>query len=506
MASPRTSNLTPTIGCQTYLSNWTPSLLATLTAYEKKRLYESARELWIRDCRRDLLTWCIESLSSRGLKPAKHHRLLVSYLQRVADGEIKRLMIFMPPGSGKSTFVTTLFAPWIFERFPGCQIIGASHTAELAEDFSRKIQDQIREHSGVLTYVLATENRGRWYTTDGGSYLAAGVGGAIPGFRADVGIIDDPIKGRQAADSEADRKRVWDWYLGDFERRLTPDAPVVVMHTRWHEDDLAGRLLETQSDKWTVLTLPAQAEADDVLGRAPGEWLWTDDDYGYGASLAEIKATLDAAGAAREWASQYQQHPRPAEGLIFKVGNISILPTAPVGNHIARGWDLAATDGGNGRDPDRTSGIKLMRADDGRYVILDDRTFAGGPEEVERAIVNTAEQDGRGVRIGLPQDPGQAGKSQVRYYAKRLAGYVLDSVPVTGDKATRAAPIASQVNVGNVAMVKAPWNAALLDELAAFPAGAHDDRVDALAEAFRIVGLQPGPYRISGSAMTRLGR
>lgn len=412
-------------------------------------------------------------------------------------------MIFAPPGSAKSTYVTLLTAPHLFARFPGCQVLGASHTSDLAEDFSGKIHGYIRENGEILGYGLASEAKGRWYTTNGGSYLAAGVGGAIPGFRADFAIIDDPIKGRKSADSEPDRKTAWDWFNGDLERRLTPGAVIVLMHTRWHESDLAGQLLAAQPERWYVVNLPAEAEENDILGRQPGEWLWSDDQYGYGNELRTIKADLEAKGATREWASQYQQRPRPLEGSIFKIGQISVLPAAPPGRNIARGWDLAATASSGARDPDWTVGVKLLRADDGRFVVLDVRRLRGGPDEVQREIVNTASQE-RGVRIGLPQDPGQAGKAQVLYLGQKLAGHIVDSQPVTGDKATRAMPVASQANIGNLYLVEAPWNRAFLDELGAFPSGSHDDQVDALAEAFRLVGLGPAPYQISGAAVARM--
>jgi hypothetical protein len=246
-----------------------------------------------RACRCDLLAWCEHAAATRRQRPAAHHRLLIAKLAAVAERKIRRLMVFLPPGAGKSTYVSLYYPAWLFARHPGCKVIGASHTAELAEDFSGKIHGLVREHEKTLGYGLNSENRGRWYTTTDGAYVAMGVGGALPGVRCDFGIIDDPIKGRQAADSEADRKRVWEWYLGDFERRLTPEATVVLMLTRWHEDDLAGRLLSAERARWEVLSLPAEAEEDDPLGRAPGEWLWGDDDYGYAAELPEIKSALD---------------------------------------------------------------------------------------------------------------------------------------------------------------------------------------------------------------------
>jgi predicted phage terminase large subunit-like protein len=440
------------------------------------------------ECRRSLLRWCEFALAKRGVRPAKHHRLIISKLEAAAERRIRRLMIFAPPGSAKSTFVSQLFPAWLFARYPRCQIIGASHTAELAEDFSTRIHRWVRENEKRLGYGLATENRSNWTTTTGGVYVASGVGGALPGRRADAGIIDDPVKGRQAADSEADRKRVWEWYLGDFERRLTPGAPVVIILTRWHEDDLAGRLLSSQPRRWDVLSLPAEAEENDPLCRAPGEWLWGDDEYGYAASLPDIKRDLENAGATREWAAQYQQKPRPDEGAIFKVGEIAVLPVAPTDcRSIVRAWDLAATKDIGARDADWTVGVKMGLLKDGRYVVLSVHRFRGTPDEVERAILNVAAQDGPSVRIGLPQDPGQAGKYQAQHFTKLLAGYAVESSPESGDKAERAAPAASQCNVGNLAVVEGPYMRPFLDELAAFPSGAHDDQVDALSRAFMML-------------------
>lgn len=417
-------------------------------------------------------------------------------MQEVADGKIDRLMIFMPPGSGKSKYTTQLYAPWLMARRPRMKLIGSSHTSNLAEDFSGKIQRIVAENEATLGYGLRTEAKGLWYTTNDGAYLAAGVGGGIPGFRADGVIIDDPIRGRKSADSLLDRKTVWDWYNGDLERRLTPQSFIVLMHTRWHEDDLAGRLLETEGHRWVVLNLPAEAEENDALGRAPGEWLWADDDYGYGADLIEIKQTLYERGAAREWASQYQQRPRPPEGALFKVAFLQTVPAEPAGLRFVRAWDLAATADGGGANPDWTCGVKLGRSGAGNWFICDVQRFRGPPEEVERTILSVAKTDGASCTIGLPQDPGQAGKSQIAVMTRMLAGFVVESSPETGAKETRASPAAAQVNVGNVSIVSAKWNAAFREELASFPSGAKDDQVDAFSRAFNMLATAMAPARV----------
>jgi predicted phage terminase large subunit-like protein len=171
---------------------------------------------------------------------------------------------------------------------------------------------------------------------------------------------------------------------------------------------------------------------------------------------------------------------------------------------IGRGWDLAATKQTGTRDPDWTVGLKMARLPSGLYVVLDVVRFRGGPDEVDGTIRNITRQDGAGIRVSLPQDPGQAGKSQALAFTRLLSGYRVEISPETGDKATRASLFASQVNGGNVAIVRAPWNAAFLDELAAFPSGIKDDQVDAASRCFSLVGLSARPMVISDTLLERM--
>lgn len=430
--------------------------------------------------RKSLGTFCTEALAPFGHKPAAHHRLIISKLEAVERGEIRRLMIFMPPGAAKSTYASVLFPAWYFAQGPHRSIIGTSHTADLANAFSRKVQFTVREHGPKLGYGLASESAELWHTTNDGQYRAAGVGGPIAGFRADLGVIDDPTKSRMMAESATVRDTVWAWYGSDFRTRLKPDAAVVAIGTRYHEDDLFGRLLNEQGPLWDVLKLPAVAEDDDPLGRAPGEFLWADDSYGYAALLHAMREETGP----RDWWSLYQQAPRPSDGGIFKIRQIATLDAEPAGTATVRAWDLAGTRDTGTRDADWTVGTLLGRTREGSYTILDVVRFRGGPEEVEATIIATASRDGRRVPISIPQDPGQAGKAQIQYLTRRLAGYRVHSSTETGDKSTRAMPFASQVNVGNVSLLRAAWNREVLDEMAAFPSGSHDDVVDSLSRAF----------------------
>jgi predicted phage terminase large subunit-like protein len=230
-----------------------------------------------------------------------------------------------------------------------------------------------------------------------------------------------------------------------------------------------------------------------------------DPNYRLDLELAAARAEMELSSATREWSALYQQSPRPAEGALFRVANIEVIDAAPASNQIARAWDLAGTKKAGSRDPDWTVGLKLLRTKEGKFVVADLARLRDGPDGVERAIVSTASQDGHAVRIGLPQDPGQAGKGQVLYLTRALAGYRVEASPETGDKTTRAMPVVSQCNVGNLAIVRAPWNRAFIDELAGFPNGSHDDMVDALSRAFAMVGLARPPMRISAEALALFG-
>jgi predicted phage terminase large subunit-like protein len=180
------------------------------------------------------------------------------------------------------------------------------------------------------------------------------------------------------------------------------------------------------------------------------------------------------------FSGQYQQSPCAPEGNIFKPDNINIIEAIPVGTKFVRAWDLGATDGSG----DYTVGFKLGRMPDGRWIIADIIREQLGPEDVERILKTTAGRDGRAVKIRLPQDPGQAGKAQIKNLTKLLAGYTVTSKSVSGDKVLRAEPFAAQVNVGNVVMLKAEWNDPMVSEMKMFDRGLFDDIIDSGSDAF----------------------
>jgi hypothetical protein len=229
-----------------------------------------------------------------------------------------RLMVNMPPQHGKSELSTGWTPPWALELDPMRRILIATYGDEYASEWSGKVRDRLEGNEDKLRVRVRQDSRAAnvWTTTAGGGVVGAGVGGRITGRGFDLIIIDDPVKDRAAAESKAERSRAWDWYTATLSTRLRPDASIVLVMTRWHKDDLAGRLLaeaEAGGDQWRVVSLPGLAEdgQEDPLGRAPGEALWPER---YGA--AYLEGTRRRIGA-YNFAALYQGRPIPKGGGAF---------------------------------------------------------------------------------------------------------------------------------------------------------------------------------------------
>lgn len=455
---------------------------------------EAAKELLNRRAiRRSLTEFCRYC----GFEPARHHRLLIENLERVSAGEIDRLAVFMPPGSAKSTYASILYAPWYLANHPKDAVIAASHTAELAEKWGRKVRNLLSEHRHVLGVGLAADSQaaGRWETEHGGEYFAAGVGGSITGRRADLAIIDDPVRSREEADSALIRERTWDWYKSDLYTRLKPGGRIVLVQTRWHENDLAGRLLEDMEsggDKWEVISLPALAEADDPLGRAAGEPLWPDWE---GVEALERKRR---AVGPRDWSALYQQRPAPEEGDYFKsewIKTVAQLPAAS-GLRVYGASDYAVTaDGG-----DYTVHVIVGLDRDGKMFLLD---LWRGRSSSDVWVESFCDLVAKWKPIGWAEEQGQirsgVGPFLERRMRERRTFVARDQFPTRGDKAVRAQSIRGRMALnGLYVSVSAPWLADFRSELLSFPAGKHDDQVDALGLAGQlldkmVLGPKPKP-------------
>jgi predicted phage terminase large subunit-like protein len=339
-------------------------------------------------------------------------------------------------------------------------------------------------HSARLGVELKADARaaGRFVTELGGEYFAIGAQGAVTGRRADLVLVDDPIRSFADAESFSAREHLWEWFRSELVTRLKPRGRIVLVMTRWHCDDLAGRLIEHGG--WSVLRLPALAEMDDPLGREVGAALWPE--WEDRPALLEKRALLGE----RHFSALFQQAPLRAGGQMFDPRQLQVVDVVPEGVAV-RGWDLAATAAGKG-DPDWTVGVKLVRDAGGRLFIDDVVRFRAVPSAVFERIRAVAVADGKAVTVDLPQDPGQAGKSQIMYLTQYLAGYRVVSSRETGEKSTRAEGLSSQVNNGLVSMRRAGWNMAFMDELASFPGGGKDDQVDAFTRAFVFL-ISQGP-------------
>jgi predicted phage terminase large subunit-like protein len=403
------------------------------------------------------------------------------HLDQLTAGQIKRLAIFVPPRHGKSALATIRYPVYRLSREPGLRVIIGCYNSLLAEKFSRQAL-RIARDSGVALDP-ARQQIHDWETTAGGGMRAVGVGAGITGQGGGLVIIDDPVKSREEANSPTYRERVWDWYREDLYTRLEPDGAIVLIQTRWHEDDLAGRILASeQADAWTVVNLPAEAEADDPLGREPGEPLCPA--RFDRTALADIRATLGT------WAytALYQQRPLPEGGGLFHRSWFTIVDAAPAHAKRIRYWDKAGTAGGG----DFSAGVKLAAAPDGQFYVEDVQRGQWSSWQRNQVMRQTAELDGKSVPIWVEQEPGSGGKESAEASIRNLVGFNVHAEPATGDKTVRAGPLAAQTEAGNVKVVRGAWNAQYLDELCVFPHGKNDDQVDASSGAFnKLAAPQP---------------
>jgi hypothetical protein len=452
------------------------------------------REMWRRQVRQSLLAWSTEALSSQGLKPAAHHRLIIRELEDLAAGRNRRLMLFLPPGSAKSTFASVLFPAWQLARRRHVRILAASNTMSLATDFGRRVADLLREHGPTLGVGMLRETAEQIITTNDGIYIPAGVGSAIAGKRADIGIIDDAVKSREEVESETQREKVWRWYLDDFMTRLKPGAVQVAIGTRWHEDDLFGRILEHQPGLWRVLNIPAMAESDDPLGRKPGEFLWADDDYGYAADLAEKKKTSLPA----TWASLYQQRPKVEGGAIIKEDDWRPF-TDPLKDmrpdFVILSIDTAYTQK-NQNDPSACTVWWVTDGDDGRSIALMRYAWAKRlefPELVDelQETIDHFTVPGVGMRVVI--ETKAAGLSVIQELRRRMPDVSIWGIDPTqaGDKVARAYSCQPMFQAGRVWHAAHEdgetkgWAASVINECSAFPNGKHDDLTDTVTQALR---------------------
>src|SRR6202171_5492865 len=416
--------------------------------------------------RGDLAVYC--SLVWPRFEMAPHHRLIVEHLEKVERGEIDRLLITLPPRHGKSLIASTLFPAWYLGRNPERSIIASSYGQELASDFGRRVRNFVAEplHRAIFPKCVHSDDSNavhRFNLTAGGAYYAVGAGGPITGRGADLLLIDDAIKSREQAYSPAERKSLQDWFESVAYTRLQPGAAIVMVQTRWHQDDLAGWLLrEHVDDGWKVLDLPAIAERDEGW-RHEGAALWPKR-----FPLTRLAQIRQAIGGAA-WSALYQQRPAAAEGAIFKrhwwrYWNAPMLP--PRFETVLISLDTAFKAGSSN---DYSVGIVLGVASNGYFVLDVWRDRVEFPA-LERMVVALAER-WRPERILVEDKASGMSLLQALRLNSRLP---LTPIRIDADKVSRAHSCSPSVEAGNVLLPEAaPWLGGFFREGRAVSGGRH---------------------------------
>lgn len=424
------------------------------------------------------------------------HSFVGRKLQAVAEGKIKRLILAMPPRHGKSRLTAVELTTWILGKNPRAKIITASFSGALSKKHSKEARARLLHPFYQETFPtrLHPFDRAaeRWATTDGGEYQAVGIHGTLTGLGADYLIIDDPLKDHQEANSFATREKVWQWYISTAYTRLMPDAAIIVIMTRWHVDDLVGRLLDPNRVKelaeagltgetWEVVSLPAIAKDNDPMGRQVGE------------ALDPVRYPIDALRGKRivmdrfNWSALYEQNPVPAGGRYINGEYIRIVSPedVPKNQRWFRFWDLAAT---VKKESDWTVGLKGCLIGDTLYLADEIRGQWAWPQA--RAKIMQAAAAER-IPVGIEV----VGQSVTTYDdLQDLIGEwcVVRKLTPETDKLTRALPWIPKVENRKVCLVRGDWNIDFINELEAFPRGTHDDRVDAVSGLWIMIDTMGG--------------
>jgi predicted phage terminase large subunit-like protein len=428
-------------------------------------------------------------------------RAMCAHLEAVTAGFIKRLLMTVPPGMMKSLLLVFWTAwEWGPKGMPHIQVLATSYSQANAHRDNMKLRDLVKSEKFQTLWPLAIREdqdaKGKFINTRSG-FSEARPFSKMTGGRANRVKIDDPHD-TESAESDVERAkavRIMREAISDRVNDPVNDAIVLIMQ-RLHSKDCAATAIELG---YVHLNLPMEFEPDrkcvTVLRPANdgNPAILFEDPRTHAGQLLfperfpapEVEKLKKAKGS-YAWAGQYQQRPAPREGGLFKRMWFQVVGAVPIGAQRVRKWDLAASTEATSTDPDWTVGVLMARDVEGFIYVENVIRFRGTPAEVERAIVNTATMDANRygvVRIGLNQDPGQAGKAQVEYLTRKLLGYTVESERETGSKEVRAAPFAAQAEAGNVRIVAGDWNEEFLSELEVFPAGGHDDQVDAASGA-----------------------
>lgn len=453
----------------------------------------------------NLAAYAIGAAAARGQKytVAPFHRLIARELMEleasVRAGVSQHVMIFAPPRHGKSEITSKYFPAWFIGRNPDKYVMASSYSQDVADDFGRKVLDCMRQPFHEAAFPACrlrndSKSVSRFHTTRDGVYYGIGAGAALTSRGAHVLIIDDPIKGSEESFSETMRKKKQDWFRSDAFSRLMPGASVIVMNTRWHEDDLAGWALREMAHLgWKVISLPALAEDRDPLGRAIGEPLWPE------AYPLERLQQIRTAQGSYFWNALYQQRPQPEGGGMLKRGwwkyyALDPKEQAKLCDRVILSWDLTFkdTDG-----TDFVVGQAWGQKGEAAFYELDQvRARMDFPATLAAMTAFAAKWPM--YRECLVEDKAN-GPAVIATLGKKMPRII--AVNPEGGKVARAAAVSGLIEAGNVHLPeRADWVGDFVGECASFPTGKHDDQVDAMTQALTRLSTKPKAPR--GSVFT----
>ncbi|MFD1990091.1 phage terminase large subunit [Paenibacillus nicotianae] len=438
-------------------------------------------------------------------RPGKHLDLLDETLMKVSSGEIRRLIVTMPPRHGKSERVSKKFPAWHLGNHPNDELIIASYSIDLCRGFTRIARDTLSKNEDVFGVFIDPEKRSaeEWGIKDTrGACVAAGVGGGVTGKGARIAIIDDPVKNSEEANSQVMRDKVYEWYESTLFTRLTPDGRVIIVMTRWHEDDLVGRLLrkqkedqangELQDDPWTVINFPAIAEDNDILGRKINDPLWPE----YGFDKKVMKRIKNQVGS-YVFNSLYQQRPSSASGSIFKREHFQYFSEETIYNiaHFVmsdgrrfeknRCWCFQTIDTANSIKTINDYFVVTTI-----YVTPDNDILIG---DVYRTHIEGPEQKQLLKEMFIRFRPKFQAIENITFGTNLIQecireGMTIRPIKVDKDKVTRSLPMSARYEVKKVYhKAGTTWLDDFETEMMSFPRGAHDDQVDTISMAGEIV-------------------
>lgn len=430
---------------------------------------------------------------------------ICEWLESVTAGERRRVLMNVPPGSMKSLLTGVIWPAWEWgpKEMPHKRFLATAHMEKLAIRDNMKCRRLIQSawYQRLWPLVLTGDQNAKGkFENEATGFREAMAFTSMTGSRGDRVILDDPHSVDDANSPVKLENDVLTFREALPSRINNEQSAIVIIMQRLHERDISAVAASLGYDH---LVIPMRYE--------PGRegLTWRGDDRTFGAlmfperfperQVQELERTLGAYATA----GQLQQRPAPREGGLFKPSWFQPIGAIPVDiTRTVRAWDLAATAKTTSNDPDWTAGVRMSRTREGLFIIEGCRRFRGSPMDVEQAVIGQSATDGAKVTVRLAQDPGQAGKAQAEMMVRKLAGYPVKVERPTGDKATRAAPLAAQAEAGNVRILITgdatldAWVQPFLDELALFLAGAHDDQVDAAADALNELALGGGTYSL----------